>query len=86
MLRNSGLLRIGGRVSHENTVVAFFDLVQSPGVVVSTHSYQQAPFPGHAIRSLRSHWNVSTIDHFRPAGEWIGIERDVVSTTEAHFS
>lgn len=39
MLGNSGLFGIGRRFPHENAVMAFFNLVQCPGIIVSRYDF-----------------------------------------------
>ena len=35
---------------------------------------------------VRSHRNISTIEHCGPAVEGVGVERDVVAAAESHFA
>lgn len=99
------LVGIGGRGSREDGVVAFFDLGEGPGVVVSVrykspvsqfllHRSKQARtlfnadfgMSGTKKVDLRSHRDISTIQHCRPAVERVRSQWHVISTAEAEFT
>ena len=85
LLRRTRCTGVGGRLTHEDAVVALLDLMNSPGIVVAAHS-QSSAAAHHKSWMLPGHWNVTTIQYGSPAVERVGIERHVVATTKTHFA
>lgn len=70
VLRGPDFLRIGCWLTHENAVVAFFNLLDGPFVVIATSDQHASPtLTGQKYGGLRSHWDVSAIDDPRPVVE-----------------
>ena len=83
------LLGVCGGGAGEDAVVAFFDLVEGPCIVIPISSTINI-MPGRYLRegkegeAIRSHRDISTIQDSSPAIERIRIQRHVVSSTEAN--
>jgi hypothetical protein len=86
MLRDPKLFSISGRLTHENRIVAFFNLVDSPGIIVPISTSELQTLPGTGSHNSRRDRNITTIQYLRPRVERIRIERDVVSAAESKFS
>ena len=76
------MVGVGEGFAHEEAVVALFDLLDCPGVVISVFVilflYQDIISKRWGIRS---HWDITTVQNPEVAGEWIRLEGDVVATT-----
>ena len=76
------MVGVGEGFAHEEAVVALFDLLDCPGVVISVlvilFLYQDIISKRWGIRS---HWDITTVQNPEIAGEWIRLEGDVVATT-----
>ena len=66
-------------------MVAFFDLLQSVGIVISACSSVSTDHPSSFL-DLRCYWNISAVDNFGPAVEGIGVQRDIIAAAEANFT
>jgi hypothetical protein len=86
MLRDSKLFSISGRFTHENRIVAFFDLVDGPGIIVPISTSELQTLPETGSHNSRRNRNITTIQYLCPRVERIRIERDVVSAAESKFS
>jgi len=79
--RRSDLLRVGGRLTHENAVVALFDLLDGIGVVVPGRACQlpDSCFCKPMLSNSRCHRDVTAVKNRSPAVERVGLERNVVA-------
>ena len=68
----------------EDAVVAFFDLVDSVGVVISQRSSIVCSQPDRSY--LRGNRDISAVQHRSPAIERIGVQGYIVPTTETNLT
>jgi hypothetical protein len=84
------LFRICGWLPGEEGVVAFFDLMEGPCVVVSVRQVVRAQQKieksrkGVQREDIRSDRNITTVQNSSPTVKRIRLKRDIISTTETN--
>jgi hypothetical protein len=78
---------ISERPAHQDAVVAIFNLLDGPGVVISVpqpSATQIGPIavPGHP----RSHRNIPAVQYLEVIVKGIGFQRHVIPATECQFA
>ena len=80
LLCESGLFGVGGRLAHEDAVVAFFDLVDGPVWVVPSYG-QAVALLSSGSGCLRCNRHITAVNYGRPRIERVRGERHVVAST-----
>lgn len=74
------LISVGERLAHEDAVMAFFDLLDGPGVIVPVGLVMDRRRWG--LGDIRGYRNVTAVENLQVADEGVGFQRDVVSAAE----
>ena len=92
MLGLAGHMRVCGRVTHKDAVVALFDLLDGPFIIVPVLAVSFV-LPIRAVSPtrrrgvlLRSDGNVTTVNDSGPTVKGVRGKRNVVTAAEAHFA
>lgn len=84
LLGRSRFLSMGVRCAAQQEVMAFLNLLERKGVIVSVVTsvlfFVATVHPQHS----RSNWNISTVDDLGPRVERVCLQWDVVSATKSN--
>lgn len=75
------LVGIGHRRSRQQLVVAVFNLLKSPCIIIPYCGEYASQRLQNCMSYLRGHGNIAAVKHCRPAVEGIHSKRDIVTAT-----